>query len=73
MRLYTHKQMEERLGYYAMNKDNDLFQFCWIKDKFYILTGTDMIESNPDDYEILEIGIYRALVDDLGGKEVSNG
>ena len=51
----------EGLGYYAKNKDNDLFQFEWSElDDFFIKVGDDMILSDPNDYEILEIGYFTA-------------
>ena len=53
--------MKNILGFYAKNKENDLFRFHWKEDNtFYIIVGTDMILSNPNDYEILEIGFLTA-------------
>ena len=50
----------ERLGYYAMDKDKNLFIFEWgANDEFYIMKKNgDFVMANPNDYEILEIGIF---------------
>ena len=50
----------ELLGYYAMDKKANLFQFEWGKnDEFYILNPNgDKVISNPNEYEILEIGFF---------------
>ena len=50
-----------KLGYYAKDKDNNLHQFEWSKDnKLLIITPLGKIESDPKDYEILEIGYFTA-------------
>jgi hypothetical protein len=48
------------LGYYAKDKNKDLFQFEWFFDVFYILKNGERISANADDYEILEIGFFTA-------------
>lgn len=51
----------EQLGYYAMDKNKDLFQFEWDEvDNFYILKDGKKIVSDPNNYEILEIGFFTA-------------
>lgn len=51
----------ERLGYYAKEKINgNLFQFTWDKNKFKIKThDSSYVETNPELYEILEIGFFK--------------
>jgi hypothetical protein len=44
----------EVLGYYAMNKDKDLFQFTWTEDDKLVIDGVIV---SPDDFEIVEIAI----------------
>jgi hypothetical protein len=49
------------LGYYAKDKDNNLFKFKWgSNEEFYIYKDNKAIAVNPDDYEILEIGFFSA-------------
>jgi hypothetical protein len=52
----------ERLGYYAKDKDNNLFQYEWgANDEFYIMNSDgDMVMKDPKEYEILEIGYFKA-------------
>jgi len=50
-----------QLGYYAKDKENDLYQFRWKSDStFEIKFGVQWIEKNPKDFEILEIGFFTA-------------
>ena len=47
------------LGYYVMDRFNNLFKFKWGKDDtFYVLKEGTMTKQNPKDYEILEIGYF---------------
>lgn len=58
----------KNLGYYAMDKDKNLYQFEWdADDTFYIANplgtrisslGQRMMKADPKDFEILEIGHY---------------
>lgn len=49
----------KRLGYYAMDRFNNLFKFEWRNDDtFYILNEGIMTKQNPKDYEIVEIGYF---------------
>ena len=51
----------ERLGYYAKDKEGDLYQFRWgTNEIFEIKFGIQWIQKNPKDYEILEIGFFTA-------------
>lgn len=51
----------EQLGYYAMDREKNLFQFTWTYDKkFLILKDGKLTESNPSDYSIFEMGIFTA-------------
>ena len=50
------------LGYYAKDKDNNLFQFRWkFDDTFEILLNSEWVKRLPKDYEILEIGYFEAI------------
>lgn len=48
------------LGYYAKDKDNNLFQYEWAAgDEFYIQNHDgDMVHSDPNKYEIVKVIIY---------------
>jgi hypothetical protein len=46
-----------RLGYYAKDKDNNLFQFEWFADDSLVIDGRIV---SKEDYEILEIGFFTA-------------
>ena len=50
----------EKLGYYAKDSQNNLYQYEWgADDEFYILNSDgDMVMSDPNKYIILEIGIF---------------
>jgi hypothetical protein len=51
----------KQLGYYAKDKDGNLHQFEWgDNDAFgiYNTTTKEYVQSNADDYEILEVGYY---------------
>lgn len=52
----------EQLGYYAKDKDGNLFRFEWSsEDEFSIaLKGGAMQTQDPKDYEIIEIGYFTA-------------
>lgn len=51
----------EGLGYYAKDKDNNLFQFEWASNNdFFIIKDGEKVKANPKDYEILEIGHFTA-------------
>ena len=52
----------KRLGYYAMDKDKNFFQYEWgANDEFYIMNSDgDMVMKDPNDYEIIEVGIFVA-------------
>jgi hypothetical protein len=52
----------KQLGYYAKDKDGNLFRFEWSsEDEFFIaLKGGVMQTQDPKDYEILEIGHFDA-------------
>jgi len=53
--------MTNRLGYYAKNVEGDLFQFKWESNGiFQIKYGVQWIQSDPKQYEILEIGFFTA-------------
>ena len=57
--------MVERLGYYAMSSNRNLYRFKWGEDDtFYILTRRDnkYVEANPKEYEIVEIKIIQESV-----------
>lgn len=49
----------EKLGYYAMDKNKNLFQYEWRgDDEFYIMNSFgDYVMVNPDDYVVVQIGI----------------
>lgn len=51
-----------RLGYYAKDSENNLFQYEWAAgDEFYIKNSDgDMVMADPDKYEVLEIGYFTA-------------
>ncbi len=51
----------ERLGYYAMDKDKNLFQYEWgANDEFYIMDSNgDLVMKDPKEYEILEVGYFK--------------
>lgn len=58
----------KNLGYYAMDKDKNLYQFEWGADNtFYIANplgdtlssqGQKMMKADPKEYEIIEVGYY---------------
>jgi len=48
----------KRLGYYAKDVNDNLFQFRWSLNKFEILVVDSWIEKDPNEYEILEIGHF---------------
>ena len=49
------------LGYYAKDKDNNLYQFEWgANDEFYIQHQLGLIHSDPKQYEIIQVGIITA-------------
>lgn len=49
----------KQLGYYARDKDNNLFQFEWGTDNsFKILVGGELKLVEPEDYKIIEIGYF---------------
>lgn len=52
----------EKLGFYAKDKNNNLYQFKWDKDdNMFILKGKERwVEVNPEFYQILEIGYFVA-------------
>ena len=57
----------KRLGYYAKDKNNNLFQFEWGADDgsqtnedFFIIRNGEKRKSIATDYEILEIGFFTA-------------
>ena len=55
----------KKLGYYAKDKDNNLYQFEWgANDKLYLhlpnVKGIRKVEVSPKDYEIVEIGFFTA-------------
>lgn len=52
----------ERLGYYAMDKDKNLFQYEWgANEEFYIMDSNgDLVMKDPKEYEILEVGYFVA-------------
>jgi len=47
----------KKLGYYAMDKDKNLFQYEWgADDEFSIMNcDGDFVMVDPNDYEVLEI------------------
>jgi len=46
----------KRLGYYAKDKDGNLFQYQWGKDDtFQIVVGDIFEDADPNDYEVLEL------------------
>lgn len=47
------------LGYYAKDKDTNLFQYEWgAGDEFYIQNcDGEMVHSNPDEYEVIQVGV----------------
>lgn len=50
-----------KLGYYAKDKDNNLFQYRWHpNDVFEILLNGHWTMRHCEDYEILEIGYFTA-------------
>jgi len=51
----------ERLGYYAKDVEDNLFQFKWGEDdKFYIFKNQKYHLDNPNNYVILEVGFFTA-------------
>ena len=52
----------KKLGYYAMDKNKNLFQYEWAADdEFYIMNNDgEFVMADPNDYEILEIGYFVA-------------
>ncbi len=51
----------EALGYYAKDKDNNLYQFEWgANDEFYIQHHLGLIHSDPKQYEIIQVGMITA-------------
>lgn len=50
------------LGYYAKDKDTNLFQYEWgAGDEFYIQNcDGEMVHSNPDEYEVIQVGVITA-------------
>ena len=52
----------KKLGYYAKDSQNNLFQYeLGADDEFYILNSDgDMVMTDPNKYEILEIGYFDA-------------
>ena len=48
----------KQLGYYAKDKDNNLFQFEWGADNEFTILNSDgdYVMANPKDYDIVEIG-----------------
>ena len=51
----------KRLGYYAKDKDGNLFQYEWgAGDEFSILKDGDYVMADPKEFEILEIGFFTA-------------
>jgi hypothetical protein len=62
----------KKLGFYAKDKNNNLHQFEWgADDEFYIVTPMGNIHTNPDDYEVLNIGIITA--DDFNTPKQTTG
>ena len=58
-----------RLGYYAKDSENNLFQYRWDYDElFYIIIDGEWIIADPNKYEVLDIS-YSQKKD----KEVSHG
>lgn len=52
----------EALGYYAKDKDDNLFKYEWAAgDEFYIQNQDgEMIHSDPNEYEVVQVGIITA-------------
>ena len=52
----------KKLGYYAKDSKNNLFQYEWgADDEFYILNSDgDMVMADPNKYQVLEIGYFDA-------------
>ena len=49
----------KQLGYYAKDKNNDLFRFAWNStDDFFIFINGIKILANPNDFEIIEVGYF---------------
>jgi len=50
----------KKLGYYAKDSQNNLFQYEWgADDEFYILNSDrDMVMADPNKYDVLEIGYF---------------
>jgi hypothetical protein len=49
------------LGYYAKDKNNDLFQFEWSElERFYIIKDGIKITANSEEFEIIQIGVVTA-------------
>jgi hypothetical protein len=45
----------QRIGYYAKDKQNNLFLFEHSKNSFYIIKDGIKIKSNIDEFEIIEV------------------
>ena len=51
----------KRLGYYAKDENNNLFQFRWEEnDNFQILLNGIWTDKHFENYEVLEIGYFIA-------------
>jgi len=63
----------KQLGYYAKDKDNNLFQYEWgADDEFHILNSDgDLVMRDPKEYEVLQLGIITA--DDFNTTKQNSG
>ena len=57
----------KKLGYYAKDSRNNLFQYEWgADDEFYILNSDgDMVMDDPNKYEVFKIGIIERTDDNV--------
>jgi hypothetical protein len=63
----------EILGYYAKDKNKNLFQFEWgANDEFYIMNSDgDMVMKDPNEYEIIEVGYFIEYEDEVEDEDIT--